>query len=48
MWKRESLKLEREREIWFKSWAKVGFKLCLYLTSFKKVESHSGRLVLHV
>jgi hypothetical protein len=30
---RESLQLEREREFWFRSWAKVGLKLCLYQTS---------------
>jgi hypothetical protein len=34
---RESLQLEREREFWLKSWAKVGLKLCLYQTSMTKL-----------
>ena len=33
MWRKESVKLERESEIWFKSWTKVKFKLCIYHTS---------------
>jgi hypothetical protein len=33
---RESLKLERESEIWLRSWVKVGLKLCLYHTSKQK------------